>query len=166
MRKIPTGWHRGRAHGLGVVRSAGVLYEAVEPGSEQHLLQAVVEDVARRARHLGPRHHQVALTIALSTHRHSQTPVQSPRTIDSDQADFVNGLLRLSAVSWRPSAVSTTGVSSQTQAAPGRLFVCLLEILGKEKPAEAIPFAAPAGLLRGSPWGASPRLRAMIAGAG
>src|SRR5215213_5473685 len=104
MRKIPTGWHRGRAHGLGVVRSAGVLYEAVEPGSEQHLLQAVVEDVARRARHLGPRHHQVALTIALSTHRHSQTPVQSPRTIDSDQADFVNGL---SCLVVRASSIST-----------------------------------------------------------
>src|SRR3954469_793822 len=45
--EIPTGRHRGRAHGLGVERSAGFFHEAVEPGSEQHLLQAVVEDVAR-----------------------------------------------------------------------------------------------------------------------
>src|SRR4051812_40169097 len=36
----------------------------------------------------------------------------------------------------------------------------------KEKPAGAIPFAAPTGLLRGSPWGAPPRLGAMITGAG
>src|SRR3954470_6352025 len=91
--EVPAWWHRGCAHRAGVVRSAGVLHEAVEPGSHQHLLQAVVEDVARGARHLGPHHHQVALTIALPTHRHSQTPVQSPRTIDSDLADFVNGLL-------------------------------------------------------------------------
>src|SRR3954449_3588720 len=77
IRKGPARRHRGRAHGLGVVRLAGVLHEAVEPGSEQHLLQAVVEHVARRARHLGPRHHQVALTIALPTHRHRQTPTRS-----------------------------------------------------------------------------------------
>src|SRR5215212_10645044 len=91
--KVPTRRHRGCAHGLGVERAAGFFHEAVEPGSEQHLLQAVVEHVARRARHLGPHHHQLALTIALPTHRHSQTPVQSPSTIDSDQPDFVNGLL-------------------------------------------------------------------------
>src|SRR3954462_15314072 len=91
--EVPARRHRGCAHGLGVERSAGVLHESVEPGSEQHLLQAVVEHVAGRARHLGPHHHQLALTIALPTHRHSQTPVQSPSTIDSDQPDFVNGLL-------------------------------------------------------------------------
>jgi hypothetical protein len=33
--------------GPGVVRSAGVLHKAVEPGSNQHLLQAVVERVTR-----------------------------------------------------------------------------------------------------------------------
>jgi hypothetical protein len=33
--------------GPGVVRSAGVLHKAVEPGSNQHLLQAVVEHVPR-----------------------------------------------------------------------------------------------------------------------
>ncbi len=36
----------------------------------------------------------------------------------------------------------------------------------KEKPPGAIPFAAPGGLLRGSPWGAPPRLGVMITGAG
>src|SRR3954470_4724797 len=84
----------------GVVCLAGVLYKAVEPGSDQHLLQEVVEHVTRRARHLGPHHHQLALTIALPTHRHSQTPVQPPRTMDSDQPDFVNGLLRASFLAW------------------------------------------------------------------
>src|SRR5215212_2187829 len=77
--KVAARWHRGRAHGAGVVRAAGVLDEAVEPGSDQHLLQAVVEHVARRARHLGPRHHQLALTIALPTHRHRRTPAHSLR---------------------------------------------------------------------------------------
>ena len=45
--KVPTRRHRGRAHRAGVVRLAGVLHEAVEPGSDQHLLQAVVEHVTR-----------------------------------------------------------------------------------------------------------------------
>src|SRR6185436_12084995 len=78
--EIPTGRHRGRAHGLGVVRAAGFFHEAVEPGSHQHLLQPIVEHVARRARHLGPHHHQRALTIALPTHRHRQTPTRSLAT--------------------------------------------------------------------------------------
>src|SRR4051812_16264906 len=80
---------------------------------EQHLLQAVVEHVARRARHLGPHHHQVALTIALPTHRHSQTPVQSPRTIDSDQPDFVNGLVKVHV----KAILRKIGVQNRTQAA-------------------------------------------------
>src|SRR4051795_6761401 len=92
--KVAARRHRGRTHGLGVVRLAGVLHEAVEPGSNQHLLQAVVEYVTRRARQFGPRHHQVALTISLPTHRHGRTPVRSSRTIESDRAHFVNGLLR------------------------------------------------------------------------
>src|SRR4051812_47477952 len=37
-----------------------------------------VSYVARRPRHLGPRHHQVALTISLPTHRHSRTPARPP----------------------------------------------------------------------------------------
>src|SRR4051812_11140220 len=77
----------------GVVCLAGVLYKAVEPGSHQHLLQEVVEHVTRRTRHLGPHHHQIALTIVLPTHRHSQTPTRSLREIESDRAHFVNGLL-------------------------------------------------------------------------
>src|SRR3954464_14359659 len=75
--KVAAWRHRGCAHRAGVVRSAGVLHEAVEPGCDQHLLQAVVENVGGRARHLGPHHHQLALTIALPTHRHSQTPTRS-----------------------------------------------------------------------------------------
>src|SRR5215210_4159059 len=72
---------------------AGVLHEAVEPGSDQHLVQAVVEHVARRTRHLRPRHHQVALTIPLSPHCHSRTPARSLGNTESDRADFVNGLI-------------------------------------------------------------------------
>src|SRR4051812_28301553 len=47
------------------------------PSSNKREPNDPVEDVARRARHLGPCHHQVALTIALPTHRHSQTPTRS-----------------------------------------------------------------------------------------
>src|SRR3954454_24485552 len=116
--EVPAGRHRGRAHGLGVERSAGVLHEAVEPSCDQHLLQPIVEHVTRRARHLGPHHHQVALTIALPTHRHSQTPVQSPRTTDSDQADFVNGLLGEGPGPFGDRHVRKPGLISRTEPYP------------------------------------------------
>src|SRR3954466_9155399 len=91
--KVAARRHRGCAHRAGVVRSAGILHEAVEPGSDQYLLQAVVEKLTPRARHFRPRHHQIALAIPLPTHRHSRTPVRSSRTTESDLSDFVNGLL-------------------------------------------------------------------------
>src|SRR3954468_15365824 len=75
LRSHTSGWTTPT--GRSVERSAGFFHEAVEPGSDQHLLQAVVEHVARGARHLGPHHHQLALTIALPPHRHSQTPTRS-----------------------------------------------------------------------------------------
>src|SRR5215213_535307 len=121
MRKIPTGWHRGRAHGLGVVRSAGVLYEAVEPGSEQHLLQAVVEDVARRARHLGPHHHQVALMIPLSPNCHSRTPARSLGNTESGRADFVNGLFSSSAIRCEIDAIACPQWAVSLSSAPFRV---------------------------------------------
>src|SRR3954469_4036524 len=79
IRKYRPGGTEGAPMVLALVRSAGIFHEAVEPGSDQHLLQAVVEHMARRARHLGPHHHQVALTIFLPTHGHSQTPTRSLR---------------------------------------------------------------------------------------
>ena len=56
----------------GVVRRALRLGEAVEPGLDQDGLQAVVERVARRARHLRPADHQIRLPITLPPQRHAR----------------------------------------------------------------------------------------------
>ena len=54
-----------------VVGRAPRLGEAVEPGLDQHRLQAVVEGVPRRARQLRPAHHQIGLPLALPAQRHA-----------------------------------------------------------------------------------------------
>jgi hypothetical protein len=54
----------------GVVRRALLLGEAVEPGRDQHRLQAIVEGVPRRARQLRPAEHQIGLSLALPSQRH------------------------------------------------------------------------------------------------
>ena len=61
---------RRRADPRRVVRLAHVLHERVEPGLPKQLLQPIIEGVPRRARHLRPRRHQVALNSVRSPHRH------------------------------------------------------------------------------------------------
>src|SRR5215207_9740108 len=55
----------------GIVRRTLAFREAVEPGVDEHRLQAIVEGVPRRARQLRPAHHQVAPSPALPPQRHA-----------------------------------------------------------------------------------------------
>jgi hypothetical protein len=91
--EVPARWNRWRAHLGRIVRLAGRLRESVEAGGDQHPLKPIVEDVPRRARHLLPRHHQITLPIPLPTQRHPGTPQIPDQPIESESADFVNGLL-------------------------------------------------------------------------
>jgi hypothetical protein len=64
---------RRPAPARGVVGRAPALGEAVEPGlDQQHRLQTIVEGVPRRARQLGPAHHQIGLPLALPAQRHAR----------------------------------------------------------------------------------------------
>ena len=74
----------------GVVGRALLLGEAVEPGLDQHRLQAIVEGVPRRARQLRPADHQIRLPLALPPQRHAR-----PRTV--------------TAAANQPNATSSTG---------------------------------------------------------
>jgi hypothetical protein len=49
---------------------AGFLDENLEAGLAQELLQAVIEHMTRRARHLTPCHHEVTLKLRLTPHCH------------------------------------------------------------------------------------------------
>ena len=73
---------RWPAAARGVVRRALPLDEAVEPGRDQLRLQPVVERVARRARHLRPRHQHLRLTIPLPTQSHPNPPHPRRRRIN------------------------------------------------------------------------------------
>jgi hypothetical protein len=72
--EIPAWRNRRRTHLRRIVRLAGRLRESVEAGVDQHPLKPIIEDVARRARHLLPRHHQITLPIPLPTQRHPDNP--------------------------------------------------------------------------------------------
>ncbi len=64
-------------------------------GLVQKLLQTIVENMARRTRHLRPCHQEVALNLALTPHRHCRSRPESfyDRQTESADDDFVNGLL-------------------------------------------------------------------------
>ena len=68
--EIPPRRKRRRAHPRRVIRLAHPFNERVEPGFPKQVLQAILERVSRRARHLRPRRHQIALNRLRSPHRH------------------------------------------------------------------------------------------------
>jgi hypothetical protein len=75
-------WRQRRPPVLaGIVRRALLFGEAVEPGLEQHRLQAVVEDVPRRAGQLHPADHQLRLPLALPSQRHARPTPLRPQGI-------------------------------------------------------------------------------------
>src|SRR5687767_1644801 len=94
----------------GVIRRTLRLGEAVEPGLEQHRLQAIVEDVPRRAGQFRPADHQLRLSFTLPPQRHARSSRRHGRN-ESAQPDFVNALLwravAMSAASIRPTTVPT-----------------------------------------------------------
>src|ERR1700739_4843713 len=93
--KIAARRQRGRAHLRRVERFAGLLDESIKAGLAQKLLQTIIENMARRTRHLRPCHQEVALNLALTPHRQCRSRPESyydPQT-ESAADDFVNGLL-------------------------------------------------------------------------
>src|SRR6185369_16798852 len=70
--EVAPGRQRRPAPLAGVVRRATLLGEAVEPGRDQHRLQAVVEGVPRRAWQLRPAEHQIGLSLTLSAQCHGR----------------------------------------------------------------------------------------------
>ena len=78
-----------------VKRLACLFDESVEISIAQKRLETVVKHMARRARHLRPGHHEFALDLALTPHRHRRSPsrIFVLRT-ESDGPGFVNTLLR------------------------------------------------------------------------
>ena len=74
--KVAARRQRRPALPAGIVGRALLLGEAVEPGLDQHRLQAIVEGVPRRARQLRPADHQIRLPLALPPQRHAH-----PRTV-------------------------------------------------------------------------------------
>ena len=91
--KIAPRRQRWRAHPFGIKRFA--LDEGIEAGLAQKLLQTIVENMARRTRHLRPCHQEVALNLALTPHRHCRSRPKSfyDRQTESADDDFVNGLI-------------------------------------------------------------------------
>jgi hypothetical protein len=75
--EVPPRRHRWRPHLRSVEGLAGRFRKRVETGLDQYLLKSIVEYMPRRARHLPPRHHQVALSLPLPPQRHHQVPNQS-----------------------------------------------------------------------------------------
>src|ERR1700730_861173 len=73
---------------------AGLFDESVKPSLRQQFLQAIVEHVARRARHLRPCHGTAAPKLTLSPHRHRSPPLRIFNLhTESGKPNFVNGLL-------------------------------------------------------------------------
>ena len=68
--EIPPRRERRRAHPRRVIWLAHPFNERVEPRFPKQVLQAIVERVSRRARHLRPRRQQIALNRVRSPHRH------------------------------------------------------------------------------------------------
>src|SRR5208283_3733995 len=85
---------RRRAHPRRVKRLARLFDERVKTSIEQELLKTVVKHMAWRTPHLRPGHHEVALDLAFTTHRHRRSPprIFVPQT-ESGGGDFVNTLL-------------------------------------------------------------------------
>jgi hypothetical protein len=70
---------------------ARLLDENAEAGLGQMLLETVIEHMAGRARHLFPCHHEVALDLALTSHRHRRSPSRNfGLQTQSGSNDFVN----------------------------------------------------------------------------
>src|SRR3984893_754369 len=77
---------------------AGLFDESVKPSLRQQFLQAIVEHVSRRARHLSPCHEEVALKLTFTPHRHRCHPFRIFNLhTESGKPNFVNGLVRFSA---------------------------------------------------------------------
>src|SRR5450631_1520244 len=95
--KIAPRRQRWRAHPFGIERFTGLLDEGIEAGLAQKLLQTIVENMARRTRHLRPCHQEVALNLALTPHRHCRSRPESfyDRQTESADDDSVNGLLNV-----------------------------------------------------------------------
>src|ERR1700731_1450628 len=74
---------------------AGLFDESVKPSLRQQFLQAIVEHVSRRARHLSPCHEEVALKLTFTPHRHRCHPFRIFNLhTESGKPNFVNGLLK------------------------------------------------------------------------
>src|SRR5450631_594848 len=93
--KIAPRRQRWRAHPFGIERFTGLLDEGIEAGLAQKLLQTIVENMARRTRHLRPCPQEVALNLALTSHRHCRSRPESfyDRQTESADDNFVNGLI-------------------------------------------------------------------------
>src|ERR1700731_562218 len=73
---------------------AGLFDESVKPSLRQQFLQAIVEHVSRRARHLSPCHEEVALKLTFTPHRHRCYPFRIFNLhTESGKPNFVTGLL-------------------------------------------------------------------------
>src|ERR1700719_1308270 len=83
------------------------LHEPIETGRDQNPLQLVVEGVAGRAWHLRPRHQHLSLVVPLSSKSHCLTSRPRQTANESNQADFVNGLLSRTRLSGRPAKQRT-----------------------------------------------------------
>jgi len=74
--------------------SPSLLDESVEANFAQKILETVIKHMAWRTRNLRPCHHEVALDIALTPHRHRRSPSRIfLRQTESGSGDFVNTLL-------------------------------------------------------------------------
>src|SRR5271155_2103570 len=117
--EIPPRRKRRRAHPRRVIRLAHPFNERVEPGFPKQVLQAIVERVSRRARHLRPPRHQIALNRLRSPHRHRSFPPCLDDNTESAELDFVNGLLRARGIAQRTFLFLTWHTSRMTGALPG-----------------------------------------------
>ena len=68
-----------------------------QAGFSEQVLQPVVENMPRRTRHLRPRHDEVTLSLALSSHRNRRMPPNLDIQTEAGAPDFVNGLLERDA---------------------------------------------------------------------
>ncbi len=70
--EVPPRRDRRRPHPRRVIGRAQLLGKTIEIGVDQNPLKPIIENVARRPRHLRPRHHQFTLSIPLPSQRHTR----------------------------------------------------------------------------------------------
>ena len=68
--EVPPRRARRRPHPRLAIRRAQILGKTIKIGVERNPLKAIIEYVARRSRHLRPRHHQLTLPSPLSSQRY------------------------------------------------------------------------------------------------